>query len=135
LKLRAIVEGRKSRSVFDRRLDLTGNDGWLEEFRAPMNYPMSNHIDIVRTGNSVRLTAPQTMEQPLYGLLARSGGRDVSYRGSGGVLDRVVCLVIHPFNFAFPKARRRTLREMVADFEEAAFLAAGAGIENEHLHQ
>src|SRR6266700_5514966 len=67
----AIVERRKNRSAFDRRLDLSGYERRLEVLRTTVDDPVSHNMDGRRTGNYLRVAAPQSLEQALEGVAPR----------------------------------------------------------------
>jgi hypothetical protein len=52
-----------------------------------------------------------------------------------GVLYRVLSLVIGPLDLPFPKSTRWIVWERIPNVVQTALLAAGAGVENKHVHQ
>src|ERR1035437_10113779 len=136
-----IVEGRKRGNAFDRRLDLSRYDRGLEMLRPAVDHPVSDNIDFGRAGNHLRLAAPQVLEPALDVFPARAARRYVLSGNSAGSLDRVLRLVIFiviiigPLDLPFPNRRRWVVRERIPNFVETAFLAAGTGVENKHVHQ
>src|SRR5712692_8328974 len=130
----AIVKWRKNGNAFDRRLDLSGNDRGLEILRTAVDHAVSHNIDIGRAGNRLRLAAPQAIEQALNGFPTRAHRCLVFSGSSAGVLDRVFSLVICPLELTLPNATRWIGWERIPNVVETALLAAGAGVENKHVH-
>src|SRR6266851_4611984 len=130
----AIVKWRKNGNAFDRRLDLSGNDRGLEILRTAVDHAVSHNIDIGRAGNRLRLAAPQAMEQALNGFPTRGHRCPVFPGNSARVLYRAFSGVAGPLDLTFPNATRWIGGDRIPNFVETALLAAGAGVENKHIH-
>src|SRR5271157_1787781 len=130
-----IVEWRKNGNAFDRRLDLSGHDRGLEMLRTAVDHPVSHNIDVGRAGNRLRFAAPQALEQALDGFPTRAHRLQVLSGNSMGVLYRVLSLVIGPLDLTLPNATGWLVWECIPNLVETALLAAGAGVENKHVHQ
>src|SRR5208282_1486659 len=96
---------------------------------------MSHHIDIGGRADHPRLAAPQTLQQALDRLRARPRRNHMPARNPTRVLDRKLRFVSGPLDLALPKTSRRIVGQRLSNFVETALLAAGAGVENEHLHR
>jgi len=100
-----------------------------------VDYAVPHHIDFGRIGNRLRLSAPQALEQAADGFSAGRHACQLFLSGnSSGILYRVLSLAIDPLDLPFPNAIWRIGGELVSNFVESTLLAAGAGVEDEHLH-
>src|SRR5437660_713401 len=130
----SIVQRCKSGNAFNRRLDLRGNDRGLKMLRSAVDNSVSHDIYIGRAGNRLRLAAPQAVEQALNGFPTRAHRCLVFSGNTARVLYRAFSAVAGPLDLTFPNATRWIGWERIPNFVETALLAAGAGVENKHVH-
>ena len=103
--------------------------------RAAVDNPVSHNIDSGRAGNRLRLAAPQRVEQALDRFPTRGHRCLVFPVNSAGVPYRAFSGVARPLDLTLPNATRWIIWERIPNFVETALLAAGTGVENEHIHQ
>src|SRR5271165_3998517 len=71
-ELSAIVERSKNGNISNRRFDLRGHKRRVKMFRTSMDHAVPNQVDFRRIGNRLRFASPQSLEQALDGLAART---------------------------------------------------------------
>src|SRR5208283_5797350 len=131
----AVVERRKNRNAFDRRLDFGSHQRGLEMVWTTVDYAVPHYIDFGRIGNRLRLSGPQALEQGADGFPAGRHACQLFLSGNPSeILYRVLSLAIDPLDLAFPNAIWWIGWELISNFVETTLLAAGAGVENEHFH-